>query len=157
MKTMFSPDTGLFANRILWSSALAWAIAQTLKVFTCVWSEGKADWSKIVGPGGMPSSHSAFVASMSMGVGIQEGWNSALFAIAVGFALVVMYDAAGIRRAAGEQAQVLNQLIERAFRDGRLEATKMRELLGHTPLEVAMGALLGIAVSWLMIGRAHGG
>lgn len=84
---------------------------------------------------------------------MQEGWNSALFAITTGFALVVMYDAAGIRRAAGEQAQVLNQLIERAFRDGRLEATKMRELLGHTPFEVAMGALLGIAVSWLMVRR----
>ncbi|HOB42089.1 MAG: divergent PAP2 family protein [Bacillota bacterium] len=151
---MFAPDTGLFSNRILWTSILAWAIAQTLKVFTCIWAEGKPDWSKIVGPGGMPSSHSAFVTSIAVGVGIQEGWNSALFAVTVGFALVVMYDAAGIRRAAGEHAQVLNQLIERAFREGYLESTKLRELLGHTPLEVAMGAFLGIVVSWLMIGWA---
>lgn len=99
----------------------------------------------------MPSSHSALVTSLATGVGIKDGWNSTVFAAAVGFALVVMYDAAGVRRAAGKQARVLNQIMDILAHSGHIPGTKLRELLGHTPFEVMAGALLGIVVAALMV------
>lgn len=148
---MFSLSSGVFSNRILWIAVIAWAIAQTLKTFTSIRSEGRIDWSKIMGPGGMPSSHSAFVTSLATAIGLTEGWNSGMFAVAFVFAAVVMYEAAGVRRAAGKQARVLNQLMTIMLKEGHLPATKLRELLGHTPFEVVMGALLGTVVAWLML------
>ncbi len=94
----------------------------------------------------MPSSHSALVTALTTGLGIQEGFDSAIFALAVVFSLVVMYDAAGVRRAAGKQARVLNAIIEDLNRR-QLHPERLRELLGHTPFEVLVGALLGIIVA----------
>lgn len=148
---MFSVKSGIFTNRILWASVISWAIAQTLKIFTSLRTERRIDWSKIMGPGGMPSSHSAFVTSLAMGVGLTEGWDSGMFAVSFVFAAVVMYDAAGVRRAAGRQARVLNQLMTIMLKQGHVPATKLRELLGHTPFEVVVGALLGMVVAWLML------
>lgn len=148
---MFSLKSGIFTNRILWAAVIAWAIAQTLKTFTSIRTEHRVDWSKIMGPGGMPSSHSAFVTSLAMAIGLTEGWDSGMFAVSFVFAAVVMYDAAGVRRAAGRQARVLNQLMVIILKEGHLPATKLRELLGHTPFEVVMGALLGMFVAWLML------
>ena len=148
---MFDAKTGLFANRILWASALAWIIAQVLKVFTSLYADKRLDWSKLVGAGGMPSSHTALVTSLAVGVGIREGWNSTMFALAVGFALVVMYDAAGVRRAAGKQARVHNQIMEALAHSGHIPTTKLRELLGHTPTEVVAGAILGAAMAALLV------
>ena len=108
---MFSLNSGIFANRILLAALISWAIAQTLKIFTSLRAEHRIDWSKIMGPGGMPSSHSAFVTSLAVGIGLTEGWDSGMFAVSFVFAAVVMYDAAGVRRAAGKQARVLNQLM----------------------------------------------
>ena len=153
---MFSLKSGIFTNRILWAAVISWAIAQILKIFTSLRTERRIDWSKIMGPGGMPSSHSAFVTSLAMGVGLSEGWDSAMFAVSFVFAAVVMYDAAGVRRAAGRQARVLNQLMTIMLKQGHVPATKLRELLGHTPFEVVMGALLGIAVAWLMLRMRQG-
>jgi len=104
-----------------------------------------------MGPGGMPSSHSAFVTSLAVAIGLTEGWDSGMFAVSFVFAAVVMYDAAGVRRAAGRQARVLNQLMTIMLKEGHFPATKLRELLGHTPFEVVMGALLGTAIAWLML------
>ncbi len=148
---MFDPHSGLAANSVLWASTLAWMIAQVLKGFTSFRHDRRLDWSKIVGAGGMPSSHSALVTSLATGVGIKDGWNSTVFAAAVGFALVVMYDAAGVRRAAGKQARVLNQIMDILAHSGHIPGTKLRELLGHTPFEVMAGALLGIVVAALMV------
>ncbi len=148
---MFSVTSGILSNRILWAAVIAWAVAQTLKTFTSIRSEGRIDWSKIMGPGGMPSSHSAFVTSLATGIGITEGWNSGMFAVSFVFAAVVMYDAAGVRRAAGRQARVLNQLMAIMLKEGHVPVTKLRELLGHTPFEVVVGALLGIVIAWLMV------
>jgi acid phosphatase family membrane protein YuiD len=148
---VFSVKSGIFTNRILWASVISWAIAQTLKIFTSLRTERRIDWSKIMGPGGMPSSHSAFVTSLAMGVGLTEGWDSGMFAVSFVFAAVVMYDAAGVRRAAGRQARVLNQLMTIMLKQGHVPATKLRELLGHTPFEVVVGALLGMVVAWLML------
>ncbi|HNU93712.1 MAG TPA: divergent PAP2 family protein [Bacillota bacterium] len=148
---MFSLRNGIFTNRILLAALISWAIAQTLKIFTSLRAEHRIDWSKIMGPGGMPSSHSAFVTSLAVGIGLTEGWDSGMFAVSFVFAAVVMYDAAGVRRAAGKQARVLNQLMTIMLKEGHVPATKLRELLGHTPFEVIMGALLGMLIAWLML------
>ena len=153
---MSSLRNGIFSNRILWAAVISWAIAQTLKTFTSLITEHRIDWSKVLGPGGMPSSHSAFVTSLAVGVGLTEGWDSGMFAVSFVLAAVVMYDAAGVRRAAGKQARVLNQLMTIMLKEGHLPATKLRELLGHTPFEVVMGALLGTAVAWLMLRLRRG-
>ncbi|OPZ47887.1 MAG: Divergent PAP2 family protein [Firmicutes bacterium ADurb.BinA052] len=148
---MFSIKSGIFTNKILWSAVISWAIAQALKIFTSLRQDRRIDWSKIMGPGGMPSSHSAFVTSLAVAIGLTEGWDSGMFAVSFVFAAVVMYDAAGVRRAAGRQARVLNQLMTIMLKEGHFPATKLRELLGHTPFEVVMGALLGTAIAWLML------
>ena len=148
---MFSIKSGIFTNKVLWSAVISWAIAQALKIFTSLRQDRRIDWSKIMGPGGMPSSHSAFVTSLAVAIGLTEGWDSGMFAVSFVFAAVVMYDAAGVRRAAGRQARVLNQLMTIMLKEGHFPATKLRELLGHTPFEVVMGALLGTAIAWLML------
>ena len=148
---MFSIRSGIFSNKILWAAVISWAIAQALKIFTSLRQDRRIDWSKIMGPGGMPSSHSAFVTSLAVAIGLTEGWDSGMFAVSFVFAAVVMYDAAGVRRAAGRQARVLNQLMTIMLKEGHLPATKLRELLGHTPFEVVIGALLGTGVAWLML------
>ncbi len=93
----------------------------------------------------MPSSHAASVAALSTAVGMEEGFRSTMFGVTLFFSLIVMYDAAGLRRAAGRQAEVLNRLIEEHFEHPERGAQKLMELLGHTPLEVLAGALLGSA------------
>lgn len=109
---------------------------------------------RFVETGGMPSSHSAAVAALSTSVGLQEGFTSALFGVTLYFSLIVMYDAAGLRRAAGRQATVLNRLIERHFRHPQDDTQKLMELLGHTPFEVFVGASLGVC-SALLWNRIH--
>ncbi len=109
---------------------------------------------RFVETGGMPSSHSASVAALSTAVGLWHGFNTALFSVTLYFGLIVMYDAAGLRRAAGRQASVLNRLIERHFQDSERETQKLMELLGHTPFEVFVGAILGIGSAFLWF-RVH--
>jgi acid phosphatase family membrane protein YuiD len=98
---------------------------------------------RFVATGGMPSSHAASVAALSTAVGMEEGFRSTLFGATLFFSLIVMYDAAGLRRAAGRQAEVLNRLIDEHFEHPERDAQRLMELLGHTPLEVLVGALLG--------------
>ena len=102
---------------------------------------------RFVDTGGMPSSHAASVAALSTEVAFHQGVRSVLFGVTLYFSLVVMYDAAGLRRAAGRQAAVLNRLIDQHWKDPGQEAQKLMELLGHTPLEVAVGALIGLGTS----------
>lgn len=109
---------------------------------------------RFVETGGMPSSHSAAVAALSTAVGLQEGFTSALFGVTLYFSLIVMYDAAGLRRAAGRQATVLNRLIDSHFRHAQDDTQKLMELLGHTPFEVFIGASLGV-FSALLWNRIH--
>jgi acid phosphatase family membrane protein YuiD len=115
---------------------------------------GRWNLRRFVETGGMPSSHSASVAALSTAVGLQEGFASAIFGVTLYFSLIVMYDAAGLRRNAGRQAAVLNRLIERHFRHPEDDTQRLMELLGHTPLEVLVGALLGV-VSALLWNRIH--
>ncbi len=104
---------------------------------------------RFVETGGMPSSHAASVAALSTEVAFHQGVRSVLFGVTLYFSLVVMYDAAGLRRAAGRQAAVLNRLIDQHWKDPGQEAQRLMELLGHTPLEVAVGALIGLGTSVL--------
>ncbi|MDC7225438.1 MAG: divergent PAP2 family protein [Spirochaetales bacterium] len=139
----------IIGNRILWSVVIALVLAQVLKVITDWISLGKFDRKRFKGTGGMPSSHSASVTALATSVGIERGFGSAEFTIAVVLAFVVMYDAMGIRRAAGRHAEILNELIQElsdTFRDG-FQPQKLRTLLGHTMPQVFFGALLGIAIS----------
>lgn len=143
----------LLGNRVLQASLIAWAAAQLLKfIIDLVWRR-KLNLRALTTMGGMPSSHSAAVSSLATGVAISEGVGSTIFAVAVWFAAVTMYDAAGIRRAAMIQARILNQIIQELFAGHPISDTKLRELLGHTPIEVLMGMLLGIAVAYWWMTR----
>lgn len=136
-----------FNNEIITTSIMAWFIAQLLKVLFVLIGQKKIDFSRFVGAGGMPSSHSAFVVSLAAAVGKNVGPNSVEFAIVFAFAGVVMYDASGVRRAAGQQARILNKLVQQWGRyDPHFVEEKLKELLGHTPFEVIVGALLGLVI-----------
>ncbi|WP_456298071.1 divergent PAP2 family protein [Alkaliphilus pronyensis] len=140
-------------NRVLLISLLAWFIAQTLKViYTFVVDKHFNAW-RFVGSGGMPSSHSAFVMSLSTSIGLIHGWDSSIFALSICFSLIVMYDAAGVRRAVGKQAIILNKIIENLHKKKEKKETEQRlkELIGHTPIEVVAGAFLGVIIAYLMV------
>lgn len=133
---------------VLVTSILSWFTAQVLKVIFTLIEKKRFDFRRFVGSGGMPSSHSAFVTSLATAVGLQNGFSSTEFAISTVFALVVMYDAAGVRRAAGQQARILNKLVEQWEKSDFSDTDKhLKELLGHTPKEVFAGALLGMAIA----------
>lgn len=136
-------------NNAITVPVLAWFIAQLIKVMTKMIRDRKFDFTLFVSSGGMPSSHSSFTVSLAVVLGKNFGWDSGLFGLAVAFALIVMYDAAGVRRAVGKQAKVLNKLIHSHMDRLQLEK-KLKELVGHTPLEVFMGALLGIVTGLLL-------
>lgn len=135
-------------NEVMITAVTGWFVAQLLKViFVLIWNK-RFDITRMIGSGGMPSSHSSFVVSLACAVGFTEGFASTAFAISVCIALVVMYDAAGVRRAAGQQAKILNQMIE-LWEKGDFSSNekRLKELLGHTPLEVLGGALLGFIIA----------
>lgn len=137
-------------NHVLLIAIAACLIAQALKLFVDIIRNGKLNFRVLVETGGMPSSHSALVTALAAGVGQTVGWESSQFAIASIFAAIVMYDAAGVRQAAGKQARVLNQIVEELFqKDHQLNEDRLKELLGHTPVQVIAGCLLGVAISWL--------
>ena len=137
-------------NLILILSAASWATAQVLKVVIQLVTKRRLDWRRIWGSGGMPSSHSAFVCACASSVGFMYGWSSPLFSIAAVLAIVVMYDAANVRKAAGEQAKILNYIMEHwTEMKPALFGKELKEFLGHTPFQVLMGGLLGIGVGLL--------
>jgi len=136
----------IWNNNVLKAAVVAWFIAQLLKVIVVLIQSRKLDFSRLVGSGGMPSSHSAFVMAMCVNVGETVGYDSPLFGVAVVIGFIVMYDAAGVRRAAGKQAAVLNKIIEEIENMDFHFEERLKELLGHTPVEVIAGALLGIVI-----------
>jgi len=138
----------IFRNPILVNSFLACFLAQGIKGVVDIIQNGKLNLRSVLGSGGMPSSHSALVTALATGVGLREGWDSTAFAIATVFAVIVMYDATGVRQAAGKQAKLLNQIIEELFHDEHhLNEERLKELLGHTPVQVVAGCALGITVA----------
>ncbi len=139
----------LFRNPILIPAFLAWTAAQLSKVPVEWARRRRLDLSLWFSAGGMPSSHAALVSAMATAVGLREGFTSTAFAISLIVALIVMYDAAGVRRAASIQARLLNQILDEVFAGRPLSEQRVKELIGHTPMEVVVGALLGIAIAWL--------
>jgi acid phosphatase family membrane protein YuiD len=131
-----------------WLALSVGFIVQGYKGFMAFFRTGRWNLRRFVETGGMPSSHSASVAALSTAVGLSQGFNTGLFAVTLYFSLIVMYDAAGLRRAAGRQAMVLNRLIERHFQHPEKETQKLMELLGHTPFEVLIGAALGVGSAY---------
>ena len=143
----------ILTNKALLIPAAAWAIAQLLKVFITLAKEKRLDLWLLLRSGGMPSSHTALVCSLATVVAIIQGFGSVTFGIAAILAIVVMYDAAGVRRAVGRQSRVLNR-IAKELREKRPRdevERELREFIGHTPFQVIAGAILGIFVAWLWL------
>ena len=137
-----------FGNLVLNLSVLAWAIAQVLKFFVNLAVSGQRDWHYLLTGGGMPSSHSSTVCALAASVAWLHGWGSTYFAITAILAVVVMYDACHVRQETGKQAQILNYMMDNwaQIKPEDLFGKDLKELIGHTPLQVLMGALLGVAV-----------
>lgn len=136
-------------NKIFVTTLSAWLITQTIKVVIGVVRQKRFDFRWFVGTGGMPSSHAAGASCLAAAIGMEYGFDSVSFALAASFAIVVMFDAQGVRRATGKQAHILNKITEDIYWQGRVGEGRLRELVGHTPFEVIVGFLVGIAVAIL--------
>jgi uncharacterized protein len=135
-------------NKIFITTLFTWVIAQTIKVIIGIITQRKFDFRWFVGTGGMPSSHAAGASCLAVAVGLQYGFDTVYFALAASFAIVVMFDAQGVRRASGRQARILNRIMEDIYWKGKIPEGRLRELIGHTPVEVIAGFLLGTAVAF---------
>ena len=138
------------AARGMLAVALAWFISQVLKVIRGILTQGKFNFRWLFDTGGMPSSHSASVAALATVVGRYYGFNSVPFLMAVVFTVITMFDAAGVRRAVGRQATILNKMIDDLYQRGQVPERRLKELLGHTPYEVFAGAFIGISISLIL-------
>lgn len=136
-----------YANISIWCGLVAWLIAQSVKMAINYQREGKLDFGVLVSTGGMPSAHSAAVSALAASVGMRAGFGSGLFATTFAFACIVMFDAQSVRQAAGQQARILNQLVDELLKEHHLSQQKLAELLGHTRTEVFGGMFTGIATS----------
>lgn len=143
--------TQIGQNRPLVCAAVSWLAAQLIKTLIHLLVEKKLDARRLVGMGGMPSSHTAFVFSLCLMIGLQEGFASPLFAISFALASVVIYDAMGVRRETGRQSAVLNRIIREVLIEGKpITEDKLKELVGHSPLEVLGGLILAVIVVMIM-------
>lgn len=142
-------------NIILSISLIGWFVAQVLKTLINFWVIGEFDLERMWGAGGMPSAHSSTVCSMLIATGRYVGVHSPMFAMAFVLAVIVMYDAMGVRRETGEQAKVLNRILNQWMDDNARNAPifadkKLKEMVGHTPFEVLSGAVLGILIGFIL-------
>lgn len=133
-------------NFPLWTAIISFFVAQTIKIIINLTKNQKFTIYQLVSSGGMPSSHSSFVSALTTAIGFKDGFDSSIFAVCTVISLVVMYDAAGVRRAAGIQASVINRIVENIENQGLELDKKLKEILGHSPTEVFAGALLGIGI-----------
>ena len=140
----------IFSNKFIIVPILTWVLIQTFKVIYDLVTTKKFNFKRILGAGGMPSSHSAVVMAITVLLGKENGFDSSVFAMALIFSFIVMYDAAGVRRAAGKQAALLNKIIDTPGLSDLEVHEKLAEVLGHTPTQVFVGALIGILVGAIM-------
>lgn len=136
-------------NKVFITTLYAWIIAQAIKVIIGVIRQKKFDFRWLIGTGGMPSSHAAGASCLAAALGLEYGFESPYFTLAASFAIVVMFDAQGVRRATGRQARILNQVMDDIYWRGRTSEGRLRELIGHTPIEVLAGSLVGIIIAFL--------
>jgi acid phosphatase family membrane protein YuiD len=141
---------GLFSNPVLIASLISWSLAQLIKIPWNYFSTRKWDWVLLLRAGGMPSSHAALVASAAHSTGLFVGFDTPIFALALILAMIVIYDATGIRRQAGIHAEFINRIVREMVKRERSQEKQLREVLGHTPLEALAGTLLGIGVAQLI-------
>ncbi|MEO0458078.1 MAG: divergent PAP2 family protein [Cyanobacteria bacterium P01_A01_bin.114] len=139
----------IFHNHVLVVALIACLFAQALKVVVELIQHHKLNFRVLVETGGMPSAHSALVTALAFGIGQTIGWASPAFAVTSVFAIIVMYDAAGVRQAAGKQAKILNQIVDEMFSDKEFHEDRLKELLGHTPVQVIVGSVLGAVIACL--------
>ncbi|MDR1699104.1 MAG: divergent PAP2 family protein [Prevotellaceae bacterium] len=136
-------------NDALWTAIWAWFLAQLIKMLIELWRVKRLNWTLLIASGGMPSSHAAIITAVATSIGLTYGFDSALFALAAVVSLVVMYDASGVRRQAGKHAMLINTIIENIENTGIKLDKQLKTLLGHSPIEVFAGAILGILVAVL--------
>lgn len=142
--------TMFITNKYVYVPIILWACIQTFKVLYDLVTTKKFNFKRILGAGGMPSSHSAVVTSIATLIGKYQGVDTAIFGLALMFAFVVMYDACGVRRAAGKQAKVLNEIVNTPGLTGVEIQGKLQEALGHTPVQVFVGAAIGIVTALIL-------
>ena len=140
---------GFITNKYIYVPLILWFTIQLFKLIYDLVTTKQFNFKRIMGAGGMPSSHSAVVTCLATLIGKNEGVDSIIFAVSVIFAMIVMYDAAGVRRAAGKQAHLLNKIVETPGLSGMEVQERLVEVLGHTPLQVLVGAIIGIVVGLL--------
>lgn len=140
---------GIFQNHALMTAVVAWLLAQILKPPLEYLRKGTWNWGYLFSAGGMPSSHSSLMVGATVGIGLHEGFNSAIFALALAMTMIVIYDAAGVRREAGRHAEKINILINELLTGHPISDKSLREVLGHTPMEVTGGIFLGLVVGIL--------
>jgi len=145
--------SNIFQNHVLITALTGWFLAQALKIPIDLVRSKQWNWALFFAAGGMPSSHSALVTSAAFSVGLHHGFDNPIFGLATAIAMIVVYDATGIRRQAGMQAQKINVMIEELLKGHPVSQEHLREVLGHTPIEAVGGVLLGLAVAvglWLL-------
>jgi uncharacterized protein len=140
----------IFRNHVLLTGLAGWILAQALKIPIDLFQSRHWNWALFFAAGGMPSSHSALVTSTAAAVGLHYGFGDPLFGVATAVAMIVVYDATGIRRQAGMQAQKINILVEELLKGHPISEEHLREVLGHTPLEALGGVLLGLAIALIL-------
>jgi uncharacterized protein len=139
----------IFQNQVLIAGLIAWGIAQTIKVPLEYLQTHRWNWALLIQAGGMPSSHTALLVGVTHAIGLYDGFDSAVYALAFAMCMIVIYDATGIRRQAGKHAEMINAMVNDMAAGNPLKQEQLREVLGHTPLEALGGILLGLIVAQL--------
>ena len=143
--------SAIFKNGILITTLSAFFFTQFIKLILNTLREHRFDFRWLVGTGGMPSAHTAGAMALCTTTGLRLGFDSSLFAITAIFAIITMFDAQGVRRSIGRQAIILNKFIEDIYWQGKIKEERVKELIGHTPVEVLIGAIIGILVALILI------
>ncbi len=151
MDIIYPDVVSMFRSAVFWSAAGAWMVAQGTKMLCGFWRTRRLDFHYMVSTGGMPSAHSALACGLATAVGLVSGFDSPVFMIALLVAFITMFDAATVRRAAGIQASLLNDMLDELFTEHHFSQRKLKELLGHTRLEVLLGAIVGILTAMLVV------
>ena len=139
----------ILQNKVLIITLSVWTIAQGIKVIRGVIKERRFDFRWFIGTGGMPSSHAAGATALATTTGMDVGFDSIAFALSAVFAMVTMFDAQGVRRSTGQQAEILNKVMDDIYWKGKIESDRLKELIGHTPIQVFIGSILGFSLSLL--------
>jgi len=141
----------IFQNKVFIATFLGWVVAQSIKIVINSVREKRFNFRWVIGTGGMPSAHSSGVMALATAVGLQEGFDSTIFVAALLFAIVIAFDAQGVRRSTGQQAEILNKIMDDIYWRRKIQEDRLKELIGHTPFEVFVGSIIGIIIATLVM------